>query len=74
MISETCGCGAAFQAERPKDELKLLNQWRKDHRCQTGGNLAIIDSSRSETAPIGFMATGLVDPARSPYEPEWDDD
>jgi hypothetical protein len=73
MISETCQCGAQFQAERPKDELKLLNQWRANHNCpgQSGG-LAIVDSSRIESSPIGFMATGLVDPARSPY-PEWDE-
>ena len=74
MISETCGCGAAFQAER-QDELKLLNTWRTNHKCRAEGNLAIIDTSRNETSnPIGFLATGLVDPSRSPYEPEWDDD
>jgi hypothetical protein len=76
MISETCKCGAQFQAERPKDELKLLNQWRLNHSCPgfAGGGLAIVDTSRNESSsPIGFMATGLVDPARSPYEPDWDD-
>jgi hypothetical protein len=73
MISETCGCGAAFQAER-QDELKLLNTWRTNHKCRSEGNLAIIDTSRNETSnPIGFLATGLVDPARSPYEPDWDE-
>jgi hypothetical protein len=73
MISESCSCGASFQAER-SDEIKLLNQWRTNHKCRSEGNLAIIDTSRSETSgPIGFMATGLVDPARSPY-PDWDDE
>ena len=73
MISEACSCGASFQAER-SDELKLLNNWRTNHKCRSEGNLAIIDNSRSEhSGPIGFMATGLVDPARSPY-PDWDDD
>ena len=72
MISESCSCGASFQAER-SDEIKLLNQWRTNHKCRSEGNLAIIDSSRSETSSIGFMATGLVDPARSPY-PDWDDE
>jgi hypothetical protein len=72
MISETCGCGAAFQAERA-DELKLLNSWRTNHKCRSEGNLAIIDTSRNETSnPIGFLATGLVDPPRSPYEPDED--
>ena len=73
MISETCSCSASFQAER-SDEIKLLNQWRTNHKCRAEGNLAIIDNSRSEhSGPIGFMATGIVDPPRSPY-PEWDDD
>lgn len=73
MISETCSCGASFQAER-SDEIKLLNQWRTNHKCQSEGNLAIIDNSRSEhSAPIGFLATGLIDPPRSPY-PDWDDE
>lgn len=73
MISETCSCGASFQVDR-SDELKLVNQWRQDHKCRPQeGNLAIIDSARIESAPLGFMATGLVDPARSPY-PEWDDE
>ena len=73
MISESCGCGASFQAER-NDEIKLLNQWRTNHKCKSEGSLAIIDTSRNEHAgQIGFMATGLVDPARSPY-PDWDDE
>lgn len=71
MISESCSCGASFQAER-SDEIKLLNQWRTGHRCKSEGNLAIVDSSRVETAPIGFMATGLTDPARS-TEPPWEE-
>jgi len=71
MISESCSCGASFQAER-SDEIKLLNQWRSNHLCRSEGNLAIIDSSRVETAPVGFMATGLIDPARSP-EPPWEE-
>ena len=32
-LSEVCSCGASFTAERD-DELKLLNAWRKSHRCQ----------------------------------------
>jgi len=57
MISETCSCGAAFSVER-SDELKLLNQWRITHPCKPQeGNLAVVDSARSELAgyhPIGF--------------------
>jgi hypothetical protein len=51
-ISETCSCGAAFSAER-NDELKLLNQWREQHKCQfpKTGDLAIMDTSRNELAP-----------------------
>ena len=51
-ISETCSCGAAFSAER-NDELKLLNQWREQHRCSypKQGDWAIMDSSRNELAP-----------------------
>lgn len=73
MISESCGCGASFQAER-SDELKLLNAWRTNHQCKDTGNLAIIDTARSEhSGPLGFMATGITDNPRSPY-PDWDDD
>lgn len=56
MISESCGCGASFQAER-NDEIKLLNQWRTNHQCREVANLAIVDTARSELAgyhPIGF--------------------
>lgn len=63
MVSETCGCGAAFQAERA-DEIKLLNQWRASHKCHEKADLFVVDSSRNETAPdftkrelhIGFRA------------------
>lgn len=73
VISESCSCGASFQAERA-DEIKLLNQWRTTHQCRDTGNLAIIDTSRSEhSGPLGFMATGIIDPARSPY-PDWDEE
>lgn len=50
-LSETCSCGAAFSAER-NDELKLLNQWREQHKCQfpKQGDLAIIDTSNTHIA------------------------
>jgi hypothetical protein len=60
-LSESCGCGASFSAERAKDELKLLNQWRQQHKCFEKGDLAIVDSSRTELAnyhPIGFSPFG----------------
>lgn len=33
MISETCGCGASFQAER-SDELHLWEDWLARHSCR----------------------------------------
>jgi hypothetical protein len=49
-LSEACSCGAAFSAERD-DELNLLNEWRKMHKCPKPerGNLAL--TSLSEPAP-----------------------
>jgi hypothetical protein len=51
-LSETCSCGASFSAER-NDELKLLNSWRTQHKCQIPktGDLAIVDMARSDIAP-----------------------
>ena len=51
-LSEACSCGASFQAER-SDELKLLNQWREQHKCPSNdtGGLVVIDSARSDAAP-----------------------
>ena len=37
-ISESCSCGASFTADRD-DELKLLNQWRSNHKCKDSGDL-----------------------------------
>ena len=50
-ISETCSCGAAFSAER-NDELKLLNQWREQHKCSypKQGDLAIMDTAQTSIA------------------------
>jgi hypothetical protein len=44
-LSESCSCGAAFSAERD-DELKLLNEWRKMHKCPKpqGGALGLSSS------------------------------
>ena len=52
MLSETCSCGAGFQAER-SDELKLLNTWRTNHKCPNNDSagLMVVDTARSEIAP-----------------------
>lgn len=41
-LSESCACGAGFSADRD-DELKLLNEWRRLHRCREPerGSLAV---------------------------------
>lgn len=71
-LSETCTCGASFSAERD-DELKLLNSWRKSHKCnpQPGDLYTTAFDSRADLAPdytlpemhIGFR-----------YEPGLDED
>jgi hypothetical protein len=49
-LSESCGCGASFTADRD-DELKLLNQWRTKHDCKSAGDLLFntLPSSTTET-------------------------
>lgn len=49
-VSESCACGAGFSAERD-DELGLLNQWRKTHKCPKpqGGGLALSSSVETVT-------------------------
>jgi hypothetical protein len=74
MIQETCSCGAAFKTNEP-DALKLVREWRRKHVCSAvEGDVSAIHggSSDNQVSSIGFMATGVVDPARSPY-PEWDE-
>ncbi len=44
-VSESCGCGGSFSADRPKDELRLLNSWRLAHKCFVGGDLAVTGGS-----------------------------
>ena len=72
-LSEVCSCGASFTAERPADELKLLNAWRKSHRChpQPGDLLVTGVDSRADFAPVEQepeFAIGFR------YDPEEDDD
>jgi hypothetical protein len=49
-LSESCSCGAGFTADRD-DELRLLNEWRKTHKCPKpqGGGLALASSIESAT-------------------------
>ena len=49
-LSESCACGASFSADRD-DELKLLNDWRRSHKCPAPerGDLAL--SAQIEAAP-----------------------
>lgn len=62
MISETCACGASFQAERA-DELELWEDWLARHACSNrkefGGSLdSRLERSDSFIAedmrPVGF--------------------
>ena len=63
MIRERCSCGAEFETNQ-KDASRLLNAWRKNHRCRFEPQFVVVDSARSETAPdaivpemhIGFRA------------------
>ena len=32
MISETCSCGGSIEVNRD-DELKLIREWRRQHKC-----------------------------------------
>lgn len=54
-LSEVCSCGASFTAERD-DELKLLNAWRKSHRCHP--------------QPGDLLVTGVDSRADFPGDPE----
>jgi len=49
-LSESCSCGASFSAERD-DELQLINQWRKTHKCPKPdrGGLSIASSIETVT-------------------------
>jgi hypothetical protein len=49
-VSESCGCGASFSAER-NDEVKMLNDWRNNHKCRERNEFMAIDNARSEVAP-----------------------
>ena len=49
-VSESCSCGASFSAERT-DEIKMLTNWRENHKCRDRVEFIAIDNSKSEPAP-----------------------
>lgn len=73
-ISERCSCGASIKLE-DEQALTVVREWRRKHKCLESEDdvQAVYGSSAQVENAIGFTATGLNDPARSPY-PDWDDD
>lgn len=51
-ISESCSCGASIELDRA-DELSLLYEWRKSHRCKGQDSAEFFSQAMSsvETAP-----------------------
>ena len=51
-ISESCSCGASIELDRA-DELTLLYEWRKSHRCKGQDSSDFFSSAAPmlETAP-----------------------
>jgi hypothetical protein len=74
-ITESCSCGASIKLD-DADAVRLVREWRRKHNCSsvTNDDVQAVHggSADIQVSPIGFMATGIVDPARSPY-PEWDE-
>lgn len=62
MINETCSCGASIEINR-EDELKLLRDWRKKHRCvptpefrgELGSSLTLGNVEPLPERPLGFI-------------------
>lgn len=53
-LSESCGCGASFTADRD-DELKLLNQWRISHKCKDTGDLIFNNPSTATIEKVEYV-------------------
>jgi hypothetical protein len=74
-ITESCSCGASIKVD-DVNALRLVREWRRKHNCSQSVDTNIDavhgGTSDNQVTQIGFMATGIVDPARSPY-PEWDE-
>lgn len=73
-VSEVCSCGASFEI-RHRNAVSLVREWREAHVCVHGEptfQAVHGGADASHTLVVGFQATGLNDPARSPY-PEWDE-
>jgi len=66
-LSESCSCGAGFTADRD-DELYLLNQWRKNHKCPhpERGDLGL--SAAVETAPNHTLPELHIGFRSDPYD------
>jgi len=62
MINETCSCGAAIEVNRD-DELKLIREWRRTHKCQPPrefqGELASI-THIADKEPIPERQLGFI--------------
>jgi len=60
-LSESCSCGASFSADRD-DELRLLNEWRKTHKCPKpergnltlGSSVEAVDDFAYPNLRVGF--------------------
>lgn len=69
MFRERCSCGAEFETDEEQG-LKLLREWRKEHKCMPGDHTPTSGMAQVETAPdatrpelhIGFRV------------PDWDDE
>jgi hypothetical protein len=74
-ITETCSCGASIKLD-DVNAMRLVREWRRKHNCSQAADNSVEavygGTSDNSISQIGFMATGIVDPARSPY-PEWDE-
>jgi hypothetical protein len=51
-ISETCSCGASIELDRG-DEVALLLEWRKSHKCKVSGSADFFSQAATsvESAP-----------------------
>jgi hypothetical protein len=72
-ISESCSCGASIKLD-DANAVRLVREWRKKHNCSSVENDEVSavhgGSSDNQVSTIGFMATGIYDPPRSPYPEE----
>lgn len=72
-ISEACSCGASFTAER-KDELRLLKDWRANHRCERKEDPLVIMDNSSITVAHDYTTIPELHIGFRPNEGDDDDD